>query len=119
MIVPAFGHKTCRSRRGIKDFHKAGVVLGTTTGAFGHAKGSQLGAIETAQFLEKLRIGRIGTRIAALDIIYAQRIKRRGQLHFISHGKIHAGRLLAVAHGGVKNVKAFARHASLSFGFAL
>ena len=119
MIVPAFGDKAGRGRGGIENFHKAWVVFRTATGAFGHAKGGQLGGIKPAQFLEKLRIGRIGARIAALDIIHAQRITRRRQPHFIGHGKIHAGRLLAVAHGGVKNIKAFACHDGLSFGFAL
>ena len=119
MIIPTFGDETGRGRRRIKDFHKTRIVFGTATGAFGHAERRQLGRIKTAQLLEKLRIGRIGTGITALDIIHAQRIKRRRQPHFIGHGKIHAGRLLAVAHSGVKNIKAFACHHGLSFGFAL
>ena len=60
---------------------------------------------------EERRVGRVGARPAAFDVIDAQRIERQRDLPLVLDGEIDALRLRAVAERGVEEKEAFAGHA--------
>ena len=102
MIVPAFTNKAHRACLGVEHFHKSGVIIGATASALCHAKGRHHGAFQLAVFGKKLAVGRVGTGIAALDIIKPQIIQGIGNANFIGQREVNAGGLLPVAQGGVE-----------------
>ena len=102
MIVPAFGNKAHRACLCVEHFHKSGVIVSTATGTLCHAKGRHHGAFQLAVFGKKLAVGRVGTGVAALDIIKPQIIQGIGNANFIGQREINAGGLLPIAQGGVE-----------------
>ena len=61
-------------------------------------------------FREELRIGRVRTRIAALDVVEAEGVQGLGNQEFVLNGKVDAVGLGAVAEGRVEKIEAFAGH---------
>ena len=59
---------------------------------------------------EEFRVGRIGARIAAFDIIDAEVVKHAGDCQLVGQREIDAIGLRTVAQRGVKQIQAFAGH---------
>ena len=117
VIVPALGDQTDRVALRLQKAGQPRIVGGGHAGALGHAEGDETGFLR-ALFAEEFGIGRIGTRIAAFDIIHAEIIQHRRNRDLVLNGKINARRLLAVAQRGVEEVDAFS-HCSISLKGAL
>jgi hypothetical protein len=67
-------------------------------------------------FVEELRVGRVGARIAALDIVHAELVQHRGDGDLVLDREVDARRLLAVAQRGVEKVEALRSWSEMSAG---
>ena len=105
MKLMAFAHQTNRRRARIQHRRQHIIILGRAPHPLGHAKGGHGGA-QLWHLDEKLRVGRIRPRPAALDVIDAQSLQRRSNLQLFSGRELHALRLLAVAQSGVEEIEA-------------
>src|SRR5262249_20750539 len=82
-----------------------------------HAEGRERGA-ELALLAEQLSIGRVGARVAALDVVDADVVEQAGDRKLVVEGEVDAVGLRAVAQRGVEEIEAFARgtgHCGRSF----
>src|SRR5690606_23229106 len=110
MVVPALGDEADRIRARLQHRSKSGIVRRRHAGAFGHTESHEFRPLR-ALLLEKLRIGRIGAWIAALDIVEAELVQQTGDDDLVLDRKIDAGRLLAITESRVVEVDALAFHA--------
>ena len=89
---------------------QARIVRGRAAGPARHAEGGE-GGVEFAQLLrEQFGIGRIGARIAALDIIDAELVEHAGNRQLVGQREVDAIGLRAVAQRGVEQIEAFLGH---------
>src|SRR3989338_1003861 len=108
-----FAHKAHRRRPSIQHRRQHIIILGRPPYPLGHAKGGH-GGEGLLRMGEEFRVRRVRPRPTALDIIYAQRIQRLGDLLLLGGRELHALRLLPVAQGGVEEVETLAGHSSAS-----
>src|SRR5690606_30283834 len=85
------------------------IVGGRAPCPLGHAEGGK-GRPVRALVLKELGIDRIGARIAALDIVDTQVLKQADDGNLVLKRELDAGRLGAVAQGGVEEVEAVFGH---------
>ena len=107
VIVPTLGNIADGIAIGGKQTGEAGIVGGRYAMALGHAEADK-GCFCRTLSGEKFGVGRIGTGIAALNIVDAQFIEHPGNVDLVSNGKVDTGRLLAIAQRRVEKVDAFA-----------
>ena len=111
--IPGLADETGGIGLRIQHGGQARIVGGAAPGALGHAEGDEHRVFERRRRGEELRVGRVGARPAAFDVIDAQRVERERDLALVLDGEIHALRLRAVAQRGVEEIEALARHCSL------
>ena len=109
VIIPGLRHEADRVRLGVEQRRKAGIVRGRAAGTARHAEGGKSG-VELVLLREKLRVGRVCPRIAALDIVDAEIVQHTGDGELVVECEINAVGLRAVAQCGVEKIEAFARH---------
>src|SRR5690625_3779909 len=108
MEIIGFADEADRFRAGIHDFSQHLVIGGRAARALGHAKSQKARMGELWRRGEKLGIGRVRARPAALDIVDAKIIERGGDLQLVGSREIDALRLLPVTKRGVEQIEAFA-----------
>ena len=84
-----------------------GSFDGRAAGPLGHAEGGELGRAR-ALLGEELGVERVGAGIAALDVVDAELVEQRRDGALVLEREVDAGRLRAVAQGGVEEIEAFA-----------
>ena len=110
MEVPALGDEAGRTRLGIQHGRQARIVGGAAPGTLGHAEGGQPGMFQRRRIGEELRIGRVGARKAALDVVDAEAIERQRDLALVLDRKVDPLRLCAIAQRGVEQIEALFAH---------
>ena len=90
------------------------VVIRRPSRPFGHAKGGK-GGTGLGRGGEEIGIGRICPGPAALDIVYTERVERRGDLVFFGAGELDPLGLLAIPQGGIEKVEALFGHWTCPF----
>ena len=113
LIVRGLGHKHNRVGVSVEQLRHARIIGGGAPGPLGHAEGGEAG-LHFWFLREEKRVDGVGARIAALNIIYAQRVQHRRDGALVVEREIHAGGLRAVAQRGVEQGQALAGHGSLS-----
>ena len=87
VIIPALGHEADRVGVRLQEASKAADRWKPRPlPAFGHAKATK-DAFRVRFFSKKLGVGRVGARIAALDIIDAEGVKHAGNGDLVLDGK--------------------------------
>ena len=109
VIVPGLGNEADGVGLGVEQRHQPRIVRGRATGPPSHTE-RRKGRVELALLGEQLGIGRIGARIAALDVIDAEIVEHFGDRELVAEGEIDAVGLRAVAQRGVKEIEPFAGH---------
>src|SRR5262249_16126395 len=111
VIVPRLGDEADGTGRGFEQRGEAGIVRGRAARPPRHAEGSE-GGRELALLRKKFGVDRIGTGVAALDIVDAEFIEHGGDRELVAEREIDAVGLRAIAQRGVEEIEAFAGHAS-------
>ena len=101
MIIPGLGDEADRFGLGVEQRGEPRIVRGRAARAAYHAEGGE-GGVQHPRFGEQLRVGRIGARIAALDIVDAELIEHADDGELVGERKIDAVGLRAVAQRGVE-----------------
>ncbi len=109
MVIPALRHKTHGIGGGLQQAGQAGIVRSRNARALCHAESGKFGPRSLAA-LEEGRIGRIGARIAALDIINTKLFEQHDDRFLVFYRKVNAGRLLSIPEGRVVDIDALACH---------
>jgi hypothetical protein len=109
VIVPRLGDEADGVGLGVEQRAEAGIVRRRAAGATRHPERRER-RVELAMFGEQLRVGRIGARIAPLDIVHAEIVQQRDDDDLVVQSEVDAIRLRAVAQGGVEQIKPFACH---------
>ena len=92
---------------------EARIVGDRAARPLGHAERGELGVAERLRLGEQPRIGRVRARIAALDIVDAERVELLRDQPFVLDREVDAMGLRAVAERRVVERDAFAGHANL------
>src|SRR5262249_15209239 len=90
------------------------IIRGGAPRTLGHAEGGHP-CPQPVLLREKLRVQRVGTWIAALDIVYSEVVQHAGDGALVTQRKVDARRLGAIAPGGVEQTKPRARYAPPRF----
>ena len=109
VVIPGLRHEADGLGLGLEQRRQSRIVRGRTAGPPRHPECRQAGA-QGSVFGEKLRIDRVGARIAALDIVDADIIEHGENGELVIEREVDAVCLRAVAQGGVEQVEAFSGH---------
>ncbi len=109
VIVPGLGDEADGVGLGVEQRRQPRIVRGRAAGPPRHAEGRE-GRVELALLGEQLGVGRIGARIAALDVVDAEIVEHLGDRELVAEREIDAVGLRAVAQRGVEEIEPFAGH---------
>ena len=109
MVVPRLGDEADGIGLRFEQSRDAGIVRDRAPGPLRHAEGGELGVLRALLGKER-GVERVRARIAALHVIDAEPVEERGDRLLVLEREIDAGRLRAVAQGGVEEIDAFAAH---------
>ncbi len=105
----AFADQTHRLGSGVQHGRQNIVILGGSSGAFGHAKGGHHGA-GLGRIVEKSAVGRVRPGPTAFDVIHTQFIQSGRDTQLFLGRKLHTLGLLTIPQGGVVEVEAIFDH---------
>ena len=109
LIIPALGDIDDGVGVRRDEAGDSGIVGGGTASALGHAEGGEFG-LHLRSLAEEFGVERIGAGIAALDVVEPEIVEHFRDRALVLNREIDAGRLRAVAQGGVEQGQSFAGH---------
>ena len=110
VVVPRLADEAHGFGSSIEHRHQAGIVGSATPGAARHAEGGEHRPAERRRVGEERRVGGVGARPAALDVVDSEGIERFGHGALVLDVEVHAAALVAVAQRRVEEVEALAAH---------